>query len=417
MSDLKRFVVYLRQVRTQGQEIAPTAEEQRSLIQARVAQHPHGEVVGEFTDVWQGKIKVSDALDDALRLCRERDAILLICDSPQRNLVHDVMRDHPWFPDWWARVITVHAPGHAPTRTHHVPSEALETFLIVDPAKDEPASEPGNIKFADLWKRIERDCSDYLAVVRDTKHLLFRGAFMRREDAYLAWPRPKRIPRDTPDTCQEFVSTWMERNGFAATRRNSLFTTSDVQMAERFGVDKDRAGALYAIFPCNGFSFSWAQNYKDFGGALTRQSEGSREIDPEIPHMLWKAHLACWDLPGALASGHEVLLSGAPFYAVKWKNIFNGKDESKAVFTVKAKPKGADILDTKKFPPRGGFQRQISESLHIKIRQTGFTIPFNEAQVEPDGEPGASSRWAKCQTCYSFPPPNGLCGDDRCPEA
>lgn len=377
MSEPKKFVAYLRATWKQGAEVSPTVTEQRQRIIDRVAVHPHGEVVGEFTEVWRGDRKVSDPLADALRVCAEKKAVLLICDLPHRDDEHlkAILRNHPDFPEWWTQLVSIGAPGTAMERGRWDGDASPATFIVVEEASDEP----GTITLDGLWERIERDCAQYLAHVCKTRHLLIRGAFTRRDDAYFAVPRPDRIPRDTPPTYHDFVNGWLTDNGFAAHRGNSIFTTADVVMSEKFGVEKGAGGALYAIFPCDGFAFTWSRYYKDFGGIFTLQAGDNPDIHPDMPHILWKADFANWDFAGALTSGHEVMISGAPYYAIKWKNISGEEEpEAKLSFSVKANAADGDILLDKKVRPRGGYQRQVLGKLGIKVVRREFPQPFED---------------------------------------
>lgn len=327
MPEPRKFVAYTREILKKGKVVRPDAGEQLTRIRGKIAAHPHGMLLAEFQENGEGSFP---RLKEAFTLCLDSGAKLVVCDHLQSDEVIAAAMHEEEELD----VILIHPGGDAPTAPASAGNEQNEVFLIA-PNHGDGAS----VTFTALMERIAVECSDYIRDVKKTRRLLFRGASKRDADAYLLSPRKDRQPRDTPAIFHSRVSALMTEQGFFANRANSLFTTADAQMAEAFAeepVDERFAweavpskGCIYAIFPCNGFRFTWSRNFRDFGRILRERKlreETSAVVCDEVlaydlPHLVWRAEFASWDFQGALRSGHEVMIAEAPYYAVLWSDL------------------------------------------------------------------------------------------------
>lgn len=98
---------------------------------------------------------------------------------------------------------------------------------------------------------IERECSEAVDAVIKTGKFLFRGQEDTSKPVFVGRPWDKREPRDSNADAQVLYDKNLKLMGFTALRSNSIFTTSTKSNAAEFGT-------IYAIFPKNGFSFTWS---------------------------------------------------------------------------------------------------------------------------------------------------------------
>ena len=103
---------------------------------------------------------------------------------------------------------------------------------------------------------IERECSEAVDAVIKTGKFLFRGQEYTSKPVFVGRPWDKRKPRDSNAEAQVLYDKNLKLMGFTALRSNSIFTTSTKSDAAEFGT-------IYAIFPKNGFSFTWSTVNQD----------------------------------------------------------------------------------------------------------------------------------------------------------
>ena len=107
---------------------------------------------------------------------------------------------------------------------------------------------------------IQNNCTDILSTYKQTNKLLYRGTkefnFLRSPEFFLKKSYDKRIPKDTIKKYQDQLDRKLKEAGFEALRSNSIFTTGQESTADSYG-DK------YAIFPIDGFSYTWAEGVED----------------------------------------------------------------------------------------------------------------------------------------------------------
>lgn len=113
--------------------------------------------------------------------------------------------------------------------------------------------------FNKLSQWIKEYCSEYLIIVKEEGgDLLFRGFQGMIEDIFIGKSREDRRPIANWDIdnieyakrCDQLLTI----AGFKATRGNSIFCTSNIRIAQRWGT-------AYVIFPINGFSFGYSRLY------------------------------------------------------------------------------------------------------------------------------------------------------------
>lgn len=314
----RRLIGYVRADGRSRKQRAAAEEQQIAAIQARADEHPNGRLANIHVESGAG----NEALKEALKACWNRQATLLVCHNLRdEEFIREALYDED------IEVVLVHPPGQSPEQPLASVSAQPCDFDLGPVTRD--IAQP---KLDDLWKAIEHECGAYLAAVRNNGRLLFRGMTARSADAYFALPRDDRKPRDTPSEFHVAATKLMAAKGFRANRNNSIFATGDAEFAEQFAEEKilsadldtptpPARGRIYAIFPCDGFAFSWSRNFRDFGGVLhARDYSRATVMQDVVPHLAWRADFASWDFDGALMSGHEVLLSG-PYYAILWRDF------------------------------------------------------------------------------------------------
>jgi len=119
-----------------------------------------------------------------------------------------------------------------------------------------------------IFQQIQSECSDYLQAVHQANNqYLYRGIKVNFDDHLTDQSKPGRIPTDSNLKTTQLFDQAMTQAGFAAQRGNSKFTTGDLAQAAgyppKFPGSGWEWGAVYVIFPVNGFQFSWSQKHKD----------------------------------------------------------------------------------------------------------------------------------------------------------
>lgn len=103
---------------------------------------------------------------------------------------------------------------------------------------------------------IEKHCSEFLKAVHETGKFLYRGQMDESLPVFVGNPRTGRQTTDSDPKAQALLDKYFTLMGFKALRSNSIFTTSDEHHASGYG-------KIYAIFPKNGFSFTWSTEHND----------------------------------------------------------------------------------------------------------------------------------------------------------
>lgn len=111
-------------------------------------------------------------------------------------------------------------------------------------------------KLLKYFTYIEKNCGEALKSIKEAQKLIFRGQDDASHPVFVGYPRSDRVPKDSNLEAQKLLDTYLSTMGFKALRSNSIFTTSDMNQAGDFG-------DLYAIFPKDGFNFTWSPTVSD----------------------------------------------------------------------------------------------------------------------------------------------------------
>lgn len=171
-----------------------------------------------------------------------------------------------------------------------------------------PVGEMEALSTTEALEAVAVHCTNYISAARTAGKLLYRGLQNCSHDYFLARPRTDRLPATTPKQVHDGFVRWMRAKGFTANRDNSVFATSDKRSAELYG-------ALYAIFPVNGFSFTWSPECRDLFHDWA--AEGMPNASDEIDALLQGMRYTDRDLPAAISSGNEVMLADSPYLGVR----------------------------------------------------------------------------------------------------
>lgn len=116
--------------------------------------------------------------------------------------------------------------------------------------------EPSNTDENSTFYKFASECSDAIDAMRRTKRGLYRGMIGDHPEIFIGRSRDDRRPMDTYDDLHSEFNKILIVNGFVANRGNSIFCSGN--MGTSFGY-----GESYAIFPKNGFQFTWAAKVND----------------------------------------------------------------------------------------------------------------------------------------------------------
>lgn len=111
-------------------------------------------------------------------------------------------------------------------------------------------------KLLKYFSYIEKNCGEFLTAARAANKLLFRGQSDSEHPVFVGYPRENRRPKDSSAEAQQLFDQYLSALGFKALRSNSIFTSSDDIQAGNYGT-------VYAIFPKDGFSFTWSTKETD----------------------------------------------------------------------------------------------------------------------------------------------------------
>jgi hypothetical protein len=125
----------------------------------------------------------------------------------------------------------------------------------IDPASISPGDKmPLGQEIQDSGKKlaqyIQQHCSDIIKDMQVTGKTLYRGISGISPEVFVGQSRESRRPKDTSKADSAFFDEALSSHGFKALRRNSIFVTTDWGQAEGYG-------RLYAIFPMNGFEYTY----------------------------------------------------------------------------------------------------------------------------------------------------------------
>jgi len=111
-----------------------------------------------------------------------------------------------------------------------------------------------------ITETLKNNCSEFLKVARRTGCFLYRGTNKFKE-FFTAESPVTRHPQGQTSYEQHILDGIFQSLGFTALRSNSICCTSAAATAKDFG-------DVLAIFPHNGFSFTWSPIVNDVGSDL-----------------------------------------------------------------------------------------------------------------------------------------------------
>ena len=308
------FVAYYRSIQLNSGFSKPTLEQQQEELKRRLPMHSTRHLVAEFIEHELGKDGKSSGRTQfrrAMDECKKYgDAVLVLPRTKSTYDYKGAILDP--IEEANQRVAFIRGPlDDDPAFQDQSSWTGSASSVSAGQFKNLPAS-----GFSAIWSEIKANCSDILGVLRkDRTKLLYRGLGEDRGDGYVSRPLDNKPARDSkPQQHQRFVD-WMKGKGFEAHRGNSVYASPNPTVARNYtGWKLGDSGTppLYAIFPCNGFKFSWSRAHPDF----------AVRVEPEFDEVLvedalWGADIVNKGIFDALNHEHEMLFAGVPFYALR----------------------------------------------------------------------------------------------------
>ena len=188
----------------------------------------------------------------------------------------------------------------------------------------------------DFSNIVKAECSDIVKAYIATGKFLYRGTTRHKAEVYVGNPPTERGSKDTPISINAKTDQLMLALGYKATRRNSIYVTSDLDTAHWYGPEIDAKGKVYIIYPKNGFHFTWSPKMRDFYERLNLLKSQARfkprGVAASLLKMLMRRKVEKKDLLtfknsfeyitteliAAINSGNEIMINGA-YYAINYK--------------------------------------------------------------------------------------------------
>lgn len=139
-----------------------------------------------------------------------------------------------------------------------------------------------------LIQKLEEECSDIMKVYRSNgQKFLYRGV-KTGVDAFVGKPYEDRKSKDSDKVLSDLLNSALDEAGITARRDNSIFTSGNYAQASGYGHN------VYAIFPKNGFSFSYSTKIKDF--VFNWNEFKTRFMNHDEILEIYNAIMAIWDV-------------------------------------------------------------------------------------------------------------------------
>lgn len=185
----------------------------------------------------------------------------------------------------------------------------------------------GDIKYAEIIKFLKKNCSEILAINKQTRKFLYRGmSEYKRSDAFIEVPRNNREPLGLSPSDHLMLIKAFRLVGFKAIRNETISVSSNFNIIEDFGKP-------FVIFPLNGFSYTWSERFDDIGGFSDVIDDELRGLNisnltKETANLIVdKLGFTDKDITEAMESGHEIAITG-PFVALRYKAYVNKLSKS-----------------------------------------------------------------------------------------
>lgn len=146
--------------------------------------------------------------------------------------------------------------------------------------------EPSNTDTERSFGKFLADCSESIAAMQEAKGFLYRGlaesgSKNKLPSIFLGRPRLSRSPMDTQKDIQQEFDSILTKNGFTATRSNSIFCSGNVGQASSYG-------SIYLIFPKNGYQITWSSLVKDFTNDVAGMIDEPKQLYHKELVKSWK---------------------------------------------------------------------------------------------------------------------------------
>ncbi len=167
-------------------------------------------------------------------------------------------------------------------------------------------------------KKLVPYMSDFLKLYRRSRNLLYHGEWTYADPLmFIKTSRPNRIPKDTPEELQNALDKKLKQAGFEAVRGNSIFCSGSLSFVKDYGTP-------YAIFPLNGFDFTWSWKIEDFY-ELNFSTVETNLINLSPKNFCQHYEFEATDLGDAIKTGNEIYLKGT-FVAIESKYFIKNKE-------------------------------------------------------------------------------------------
>lgn len=152
----------------------------------------------------------------------------------------------------------------------------------IDNLKAQLKTDKGSDSFEKYMAAIVKNCPSIVKACKSTGKVLYRGT---NEDAPAFYGKPynERKAKDSNSDVSDAFNAALKAAGAQATRDNSIFTTTNRNLADMFGRQ------IYIVFPRDPLHFTWSNTEKD----LVISTEHMKEmVDPsfvkEVMEPIWE---------------------------------------------------------------------------------------------------------------------------------
>ena len=129
----------------------------------------------------------------------------------------------------------------------------INEITDMSPGDREKVSQPELQKFIEM---IKTNCGDALRSMDRTQKFLHRGVGGNPPEIFVSRSREDRRPVDSDEGLTKIYDNFLKQLGFKSLRSNSIFCSPQYRVAREYG-------AVFYIFPFDGFNFTWSKNISD----------------------------------------------------------------------------------------------------------------------------------------------------------
>jgi len=176
---------------------------------------------------------------------------------------------------------------------------------------------------------IKEHCGKSLRAMKLTMKCLFRGVSnveSQMKPMFIGSNQNNRSPTHSSIPGQKQFDEYLMKLNIKALRSNSIFATSNLDMARSYGI-------AYAVFPFDNCSFAWSRNTRDqviypedMKKFRTSVFDKNDTMKDELKRFQDYYAIDDSDFQGALRSGHALWFTGK-YAAIEWKKNQEAIDE------------------------------------------------------------------------------------------